>query len=267
MSIPGVVLSGSTPVEAPIVLVIAREKTGKSTLAATLMGWPREGFSPLVLAFDPTGPDSARRIGVQLPHIKVKDEPGDSYLSKIRGLASKLEGHTAVLRQKYSSIVIDCASTMADKIFDEAQRNSNNTNPKSHYGDVLNACSSFYYRIADLGLPVVWISWLREPENVADKGVTRYIPGGPHIIGSFREKLAGKVQAIVMLDKTVARPGDPNASSDGHIRRFHTRPFAGVNCESRYALPNPMKAHLGWLLHYIMNGYDPSKPGDQGGAL
>jgi len=267
MTIPGLVYSDTAPTDAPHVLVIAREKTGKSTLATTLEDWPGPGKKPLVLAIDPSGVDSARRIGKSLAHFKVRDEPGETFKAKIRNVVEKLETYLVGKEHNFGAIVVDDASTLADRLFDEEQRYSSNPNPKAHYGEILNACSSLYFRLTDLGLPIIWIAWLREPEKVTEKGTSVLIPGGPHILGSFREKLAGRVHAIVMLDKVIARPDDPRASSDGFIRKLHTRPFRGINCESRYALPNPMKAHLGWLLHYIQNGYDPQDPHDQGGAL
>ncbi len=256
MTIPGVVLSGDKPSSAPIILVIAREKTGKSTLAATAFDWPNKGDRPLVIAADESGPDAAAQIGVRLPHIKVKDEPGERYKEKLSFLAGKLETHFANGKKPYSSLIYDCASTSADKLIDEAHRFGGNPDPRSHYGDMNTAMRSFFFRMVDLNVPTIWLAWLREPETVKEKGASRFVPGGAQIAGvKFRELLSGRAHVIALLEKNIAKPNDPNASSDGFVRTFRTKQYAGINCETRYRLPNPMPANLGLLLHYVINGY------------
>ncbi len=256
--IPGAVLSGTTPIVAPIILVIAREKAGKSCLPITLKDWPTPGATPFVVAFDETGPDSAARLGSPLWHLKISGEIGNTTAVKMQSAIRKLETAFKGGARPHNAIVVDCCSTMCDRLFDDAQRFSKNSDPRSHYGDVLNASRSFFYRLLDLGVPTIWIAWLREPETVKDKGGgDRFIAGGPQVLGKFRETLSGKAHAILLLEKRHGAPGDPNMSSDGQVRQFRTRPFAGINCESRFALPDPMPANLGWVLHYITQGYQP----------
>jgi hypothetical protein len=258
--IPGLVYSGSIPSEPPIVVVSSREKAGKSTLAATLFDWPKKGDRPLVIAWDPTGPDAAKRIGVSLPVLKVRDEMGSTYREKTRSLITKLELAFANGQRPFTSLVIDCASTMTDRIFDETQRTSTNSDPRSHYGEVLGVSKSFFYRLMDLGVPTIWLSWLREPETVTDKGIKRFIQGGPQVLGKFRETLSGKAHVLALLEKTQPFPGENlPVSSDGFVRKLHVAPYGGVNCETRYALPNPCPANLGWILHWVMNGYNPQQ--------
>lgn len=256
--IPGVVFSSTIPVEPPIIVVSAREKTGKSTLATTLFDWPKKGDKPLVLAFDPTGPDAAARIGMPLPHIKIRDEIGATYREKTKSLITKLEMHFANGQRPYTSIVVDCASTAADLIFEETSRLSTNSDPRSHYGEVLAVLKSLFFRLMDLRVPIIWLAWLREPETVQDKDTKakRFVMGGPQILGQFKATLAGKAHVLALLDKTQPIGNEPfPVSSDGFVRKLHVRPYGGVNCESRYALPNPCPANLAWILHWVMNGY------------
>ncbi len=252
--IPGVVYSGTVPMEAPTILVVAREKTGKSCLPISLK---TENSEPLVLAFDDTGPDSAARLGSPLAHLKISRELGVTVREKMNSAMLKLEQYFVNGQKPYSTLVVDCASTMTDTLFEEASRISKNPDPRSHYGDVLNASKSFFVRLQRLNVPVIWLSWLREAQTVTENKKTRLIPGGAHITGGFREHLSGKAHQILMLERVHAMPGDPNANVDGFIRQFRTKPYAGVNCDGRYALPDPMPAHLGWVLYYIQNGYNP----------
>jgi hypothetical protein len=279
MSIPGVVYSQSTPQEEPHFLVIAREKAGKSTLATTLFDWPNKGDEPLVIAIDPTGVDSAAQLGRPLAHLKLRDEPGNLHSAKLKSILKKLEPffgfdprdiglppqdrrkrrpRTASGKGFYTSLIIDDASTLADRIFDDSEQHSSNPNKLAHYGDVLDACRSFFWRVKDLQVPVVWLAWLREAEKDSKGKLTL---GGPAITGTFREKLSGWVHNVLWLEKVPGGIGsnDPGLCSDGMIRRLWSKPHAAVNCDGRYALPSPMPANLAWAMHYVKTGWRPEQ--------
>lgn len=250
-NIPGIVVTGEAPLEAPLVVVAAREKTGKSTLACSLVNWPKEGDMPLVLAFDPTGPESCAKLGYRIPYLRWKDEPGATYKEKAASMLTKVEGLFRSSGKKPSAILCDCASTFTERLYEEAQRLIQTKDNRQRFGYVKDVATSFYYRLYDLGVPTAWISWLREMEVVTEGTSKRVVPGGVQAVGSFRETLAGKAQQVVLLDKSAAMPGDPNASSDGAVRKFWTKDYAGIRCEGRFELPNPMPANLAYLFHYI----------------
>jgi hypothetical protein len=259
-NIPGLILTGSAPVEAPLVAVIAREKSGKSVLATTLVDWPKPGDLPLVLAMDPTGPESCAKLGYQIPYLRWKDEPGATWREKLFSLLNKVELCFRGNGPKPSSLLIDCTSTMTERLYEEAQRIMQTKDNRQRFGYVKDASTAFFYRIHDLGIPTAWIAWLKEMETITEHGNKRIVPGGVQAVGSFRETLSGKAQQVVLLEKLQGMPGDPNASSDGAIRRFRTRDFAGIRCEGRFPLPDPMPANLARLFHYIMQrGVQPQQ--------
>lgn len=257
-AIPGVVLSGSEPNNSPVAVVIAREKTGKSVLAVTLKNWPYQGAEPLVLAFDETGPDSAAKLGYPLHCLRPFRETGaQTRAGQLRLTATKLEqAFKGKAKPPYSAIVVDCVSTAAESLLEEIGRTSKNPNKLGHYGEMNDALKSFFWRVTDLGVPTVWLAWLAEPHTKEEKGVSRYVPGGPMIPGDkFKGLLAGKAHAIAYLERRVPMPDDPPEflCSDGNARLFHTKVYGGINCEGRYNVPSPLPAHLGWLFYYIMH--------------
>src|SRR3989304_8723540 len=79
--IPGLTYAGQGAIEPPILLIIGKEKSGKSSLALTLFDWPSPGCRPLVLAFDALGFDSVAQFA-PCPGIKVKDQPGLTFWDK-----------------------------------------------------------------------------------------------------------------------------------------------------------------------------------------
>lgn len=260
MGIPGLVTIGLEPMRAPRIGVLAREKSGKSTLAISLENWPRPGCRPLVLAFDETGPVSCAKLGHPQIGIVVKDCPGVTLQQKMAWLISNLRQNIAS-EPSITSIVVDCTSTMAEFIFDEMSRSSRNPDERDTYKRMNNLCKAFFWQLCDLGLPTIWIAWLREPATHKENGVSRFIPGGPQIPGEqFRNMFAGACQALVLLEKRLPAPNDPPQaiSSDGWVRQFRTKSYAGINCEARFGLPDPMPAHLGWLLQYIVAPLPPS---------
>ena len=262
--IPGVVFTGDIPIDNPAILVISPEKAGKSSLAGTLFDYPRQGDRPLVLAFDHTGPESCNRLGWRVPHIRMGDQPGATLFEKTKNVLSSLEA--AKIRGQLvtqegnpiTSIVIDCASTMASKFFEHAELRSNNPDPRSYYGDTLRQSNQVLSRIMDLGLPNIWLAWLQEPhvaEEKNDKGQKqkKMIFGRPNIPGNFKQSLAGRVHMILYLEKIKVGMGVQGADDTGYTRVLHTKTYDNVEAGGRFndVLPEPAPPQLGWIVHQI----------------
>lgn len=258
-TIPGISLVDALSNDAPIILIIAEEKAGKSTIAATTsVGYPEPGFDPLILAWDKTGPDACIKLGYQ-PHVmKIGDQPGNRWFAKAKHVMQTLENNAPAIRQRYGAIITDCTSTMVDRLHEDARRFSPNPNPQSHFGDALMQSKEWINRIVDLGLPSIWLAWLRAPEVVetttaGGAKTKKFIMGGPNILGNTRSLIAGKAHHILYLEKQKVGVGQPGADEDGYLRVFHTRPFENINCHGRYShvLPEPAPAHLGYILGCI----------------
>lgn len=265
--IPQVVSVGGNDNTAPIIVLQALEKDGKSaTSGTTLAGW--QGKEPLFLAWDRTGPDSCLRLGYSPKAIRIPDLPGqkvdpegrvaDSFWAKGRAALAILESNRAEIVSTYNALIVDCTSTMSDRLFEEARRFSKNPDPRSHYGDVLLWCSEFMNRVVDIGLPTVWLAWMKPAETVQDKNTrgqttTRLVPGGPLITGNFKVRLAGKAHHIAILTKEKHTPETPGADDEGFVRMLRTKPWNNVTAGGRYShvLPDPMPAHLGVLFASI----------------
>ena len=265
--IPGVTMSGTTPTEPPTVMVISPPKYGKSTLAASLIGWPEPGMMPLILAFDATGPDSCAALGYPVPAIKVRDQAGATWIDKARTALSNIE--SAVRAKKtapFGCIVVDCASTMIERLHEEAARTNKNPDPRSTYGIILEQSKEIMSRIHDLGLPVIWLAWMRE-SYIEESGEgqnkkRRQVLGGPLITGNFRARLAGTVHMITVLEKVNVGPKGEGADALGYRRELRTRTYNGIEAGGRYNLPDPFPAHLGYLLDAIMQrgSFTPAPP-------
>lgn len=253
--IPGMTLTGRSEMSAPNVTVVSPPKMGKSALATTLVNWPKAGDMPLILAFDTTGPESCKVLGYEIPVIRWMDEPGSTLRDKAFSMLNKVEQAFKSGREKPSAIVCDCGSTFAERMYDEAHRIINTKDNRQRYGYVKDVTGTFYRRLQDLGAPVAWLAWARFQEITVEPGpggARNIEPGGSKVLGSFKDCLEGACDQLVLLDKIVAMPGNPNANSDGAIRRFWTRDYNGVHCGGRFALPNPMPANLGWLFTALM---------------
>ncbi len=259
-AIPGVTIIKDNSGSVPQFLVIAREKEGKSaTVGTTLVNWPRPGMHPLFFAFDESGPNSCLKLGYQ-PHVmQIKKLPGLRMIDKARDGLTRLESNGQRIHQAYGSIIVDCGSTMAD-YFHEDARKGKNSNPQSHFGDTLMWCREVMHRLTNLGLPIWWLSWLREPETVEEKvgaseqKVKRVIPGGANILGSFKSVLAGKVQHIFILEKQNVGNAHPAADEAGFIRVFHTRDHGNVRAGGRFQhlLPPIMPARADQVLNLVL---------------
>jgi hypothetical protein len=260
-SIIGISMVTAQGNKAPIALVISPEKAGKSSLGTTLFGWPDQQKQPLFLAWDKTGPDACVKLGYSPHAIKIPDLPGDRHWAKAQIALQTLESNITAIKQQYGSIIVDCCSTMADRLHEDARRFSKNTNPKSHFGDCLMQCKEFMNRVTDLGLPTVWLSWLREAEveeTVMPNGnkKTRIIPGGPHIIGGFRQLVGGKAHHIFVLEKQRVGFGVAGADEQGYKRVLHAAPWSNIASGGRYGhlLPDECPANLGLILQAITTG-------------
>lgn len=247
--------------KAPILLVMAAEKSGKSSLGTTLFGWPEPAKQPLFLAWDKTGPDACVRLGYSPHAIKIPDLPGERHWQRAQVCLTTLEQNVNAIKQQYGSVIVDCCSTMTDRLHEDARRFSKNTNPKSHFGDCLMQAKEFMNRVTDLGLPSVWLSWLREAEveettlpNGQKK--TRIIPGGPHIIGGFRQLVAGKAHHNFVLEKQYAGRGSPGCDEQGYRRVLHAAPWSNIASGGRYGhiLPDECPANLGLIMQAITTG-------------
>lgn len=262
--IPGVTVVTSNEGITPQFLVVAREKEGKSaTVGTTLVNWPKPGMHPLFLAFDESGPNSCLRLGYQPHVIAPKKLPGATVWEKTREALNRLEQNAVSLRAQYGAVIVDCASTMVDNFHEDARRTSQNPDPRSHFGAALMQAKETMHRLGQLGIPVWWLAWLREPETVEEPGpsgkkVKRVLPGGPNIVGNFKSMLAGRVQHIFILEKMNLGKGQPNTDEDGFARVFHTRDWTGIRGGGRYShlLPEPMPAHAGMVMQAV---FPPSR--------
>lgn len=256
-AIRGISLTDSSEA-VPIILVIAPEKAGKSTLGVSLVGYPEPGKEPLYIPFDENGPDSCLKLGY-VPHkMKPSAFPGQRLWDRTRSLLNELEQQQQAIRARYGAFIVDCASTMVDKLHEDSRRYSGNPDPRSHFGEALMQSKEFMNRLTSIGLPTIWLAWLREPEMIESKTSSggkskRMLLGGPNIIGNFRNMLAGKAHHILILDKQKIGVGQPGADEDGYVRMFHTRPWENINAGGRYShvLPEPMYANLGMILQMI----------------
>lgn len=260
-TITGISAMGPQTNKAPSIAVLAAEKQGKSSLGVTLFAWPTSAKQPLFVAWDRTGPAACVNLGYSPHALTIPDLAGERHWQKAQSALSILEQNVNAIRQQYGALIVDCASTMTDRLHEDARRFSKNSNPKSHFGDCLMQSKEFYNRIVDLGLPVVWLSWLKEAEveeiNLPNgQKKTRIIPGGPHIIGGFRQLLAGKAHHIFVLEKQRIGTGQPGADSQGYRRVLHAAPWANIACGGRYAhlLPDECPANLGMILQAITTG-------------
>lgn len=256
--IPGLTYAGQGLVEPPILLVIGKEKCGKSTLALTLFDWPKQGDRPLVLAFDAVGFDSVAQFA-PCPGIKVKDQPGATFWDKTNSAITSLENafRGGNRRHPFTSILCDCASTMVDKFLQEA-RGALGGDPRRAFGDALNKSNQVMWRLIELGVPVIFLAWVKEgylhTEGSGQAKRSKYVLGGAQIEGSFRAKLTGKATQVMILEKTKVA-GAQQVDAEGFTRVLHTRSYDNIEAGGRMSqfLPEPAPAHLGYILSLLMN--------------
>ena len=255
--IAGVTISGVTAPEAPNILVISAAKIGKSTSTITLFDWPFEGNRPLVLAFDAHGVDVCAARGFGVPHIKIKDRPGATFWDKTKDALQQVEIGFRNRGPKfpYTSIVVDCASTMCEQLFQEIPVA---TDPRQQYGELLSRATQIYNRLAALGVPVVWHAWLQEAhlETTSSGGgkKTKLIMGGPLILGGFKAKLAGRSEQVLLMTMEKVGVGVAGADEDGNLRQFRTKPHNNIVCDGRFSqyLTDPCPPNLAYVLNQVM---------------
>lgn len=259
-TLPGVQVVSGNDNAAPIIGIIAEEKTGKSSLGVTLFGWPEPHMQPLYIAFDESGPDSCVALGYAPHRIRPRlDWSGGDLADKMHNGLTSLESNKAMLQRNYCAIIIDCASVMNDRLLELARsKNGNNPDPRAAYGDVLKWSSSFMNRIVDLGLPTVWLAWLKaaevHEEKLRGQKVKRQVMGTFNIVGNFKARLAGKSHHNFLLEKRLVGVGTPGADSLGYARILHSVPYQNVGVGGRYShiLPPECPPDLSFILGSIM---------------
>lgn len=258
-TLPGITIIGDRSMS-PHVIVTGDEKSGKSTtVITTLVGWPFPGAHPLVLAWDKTGPDACLRLGYQPHVIKIGERPGGSYLSKMRDVLQWLEANIVQVRARYGSIVVDCYSTMIERLLEDGRKFSKNPDPRSHYFDAEKGLREFLNRLEDLELPIVGLAWLSQAETHTEnlgpgKTKSTFVPGGILVAGQkIRKYLAGKVQHIFVLDRQKVGVGAQGADDMGFSRIFHSQAWNNINSGGRlsHLLPEPCPAHVGWIFSQV----------------
>lgn len=265
----GICIVGGNDNASPMLGLSAYEKQGKSTTAiTTLVDWPRQGLHPLVIAWDPHGPDACVRLGYH-PHVmRIRDQPGTAWIDKARYAMRTLHTNRDFVHRTYGAVVVDCASTCAMALHTDAQKlpkNANNPDTRAPYADSTLYLKEHINAVIDIGLPNIWLSWLMEggTDSVKDEGsgqnkkTTRL--GGPDIMGSkMRNFIAGKSHHNFVMEKyrvgpTGTDPWGKKADDEGSVRVFHSKPWGLINAGGRYShvLPDPCPAHFGWVLSQI----------------
>lgn len=251
--IPGLTIAGMTPPEAPMFVVYSVPKSGKSVLATTLFNWPLQGNQPLVLAFDKTGPDSCLSVGYQVAALKVDSQPGGSYFEKTRSALVTIED---VFRQRnrypFTSIVVDCGSTMTNNFLREVKPKF--AHGKQVYGQVLDRSREVMWRLIDVGVPIIWLAWIQEPFIEEDGKRKIQHMGGAAMDGSFKQLVSGRADQTMYLEKIKVGEKAPGADPQGYTRVLHTKTYNNIECHGRFShlLPEPCPAHLGQILTAIM---------------
>lgn len=237
--------------QAPLIMVTGREKDGKSSLTTTLFGFPTPDRQPLVIALDPSGPDSCIARGYAVHAVKVSEQPGANWFSRSRSAVSLVESNINSIRQQYGALVIDDASTLSYRMLEDARRTSKNPDPRSHYQTMYTQFNELWWRLADLNLPVVWLAWMGEP-GMTDTGGQEL--AAPDIAGKrFARTIAGRTTHNFVLEKRFIGKGQTGADHLGYGRLLHSVPWNGQNAGGRYAhlLPEPCPADLGFILKSV----------------
>jgi hypothetical protein len=250
----GITRIDQTYYRAPSVIVTGREKDGKSTLAVSLFGFPEPHHQPLILAVDPSGPDSCLNMGFAVHAIRVNEQAGSRWFDKIRSTVDMVEKNLPVIRQNYGSLVFDCASTASYRMLEDARRGSKNPDPRSHYQTMYTQFNEIWWRLADLDFPVVWLAWAGEPTQNDDGRVDL---AAPDIAGRrFARTIAGRAQHVFTLEKRMIGKGTAGADQHGYSRLLHSVPWNGQNAGGRFShlLPEPCPPDLAFILRAVRGG-------------
>lgn len=248
-----------------------------TTAITTLRDWPEPGMDPLVLAFDPHGPDACVRLGYHPHAMRIRDLPGNSTFDKTKAALAMLHQNIDYVKRRYGAVVIDCASTMVMQFHDDAKntpKNRNNPDTRAPYFELGLYVKEVIRKVMDLQLPNIWLAWLMEGSTSSEKDQSTGQQkkstemGGPDIMGrKVRNWIAGTSHHNFVLEKyRVAKGGvDPwggKCDDEDFVRVIHTKPWGLINAGGRYShlLPDPAPANLGWILSQI-TGRGPYAPG------
>jgi len=236
---------------APCIMVTGREKDGKSSLAATLFGFPDSQRQPLIVAADPSGPDSCIALGYAVHAIKLNEMTGVRWFDRARSALDIIERNIATIRSQYGAVVFDDASTISYRMLEDARRSSKNPDPRSHYQTMYTQFNELWWRLGDIGMPLVWLAWMGEP-GLTETGGTEL--AAPDIAGKkFARTIAGRSQHNFVLEKRMVGKGGPGADQHGYARFLHSVPWNGQNAGGRFGhlLPEPCPPDLSFILRTI----------------
>jgi hypothetical protein len=150
--LPGVTIVGGNDNKSSMVSLFRLREDGqsKSTAITTLRDWPEPGLEPLVLAFDPHGPDACVRLGITPMCSALGSTRQQHHRARTCTALAMLFQNIDYVRRKYSSLVIDCASTMVMSTTTTRRtrrrtRTTNDRGPRSsiralHQGDDAEDC-------------------------------------------------------------------------------------------------------------------------------
>lgn len=243
-SIQGITAVDRTLNRAPVIMVSGREREGKSSLSTSLFGYPTPMHQPLILAIDPTGPDSCINLGFAVHAVRIDTMPGAKWIDRARAMVQVVEQNIQQVRQQYGSIVIDDASTLSYRMLEEARRTTKNPDPRSHYQQMYTWFNEIWWRVADLAMPTVWLAWVGEPSFQEDKA-PELAP--PDIAGKrFARSIVGRTQHMFILERRFVGIGGQNADPKGYARVLHTTPWNGQNAGGRlqHLFPDVIPADL-----------------------
>lgn len=250
--LPAITRIDQTYYRSPSILVTGREKEGKSSLATSLFGFPEAHQQPLILAVDPSGPDSCLNLGFAVHAIRVNEQGGMRWFDKTRAAIDVVEKNLLTIRQNYGTLVFDDLSTASYRMLEDARRGSKNPDPRSHYQTMYTQVNEIWWRLQDLDMPVVWLAWMGEP-GMTDEGKVAEL-AAPDIAGKrFARTIAGRAQHVFVLERRMVGKGTAGADAHGYTRLLHSVPWNGQNAGGRFAhlLPEPCPADLSFILRAV----------------
>lgn len=248
-TIPGITAVAKIHNQSPVIMVTGREKDGKSSLATTLFGYPAAHQQPLIIACDPSGPDSCIALGYMVHAVRLSEMTGARWFDRARSAISVLENNIQSIRSQYGAVIFDDCSTLSYRLLEDQRRTSKNPDPRSHYFAMYNQFNELYWRLTDLGLPIVLLAWQGEPG-----GETGTELAAPDIAGKrFARTIAGRTNHNFVLEKRFIGKGQPGADLLGYGRLLHSVPWNNQNAGGRYAhlLPEPCPANLKFILDRV----------------
>lgn len=257
-NIPGAMMSSFYPRKPPSVMIVSPPKTGKSAAVISLIGWQNK--YPLVLPFDPTGPDVCNSLGHPVPIWPINNDKRIPYYDRCMATIDGMERSGRIT--EYNCIVTDCVSTLMRNLLREViskyraeHQNKSPKDKRSLYGVASDQCKEIIDRIFEFNLPTVWLSWLDEATIDESSGNRKIIMGGPLFEGKkLRAFLSGIVDQILILEKVKVPANDPLICIDGYKRILHTKTWEHINAGGRYAtkLPDPCPLNLGYVFDRIL---------------